>query len=232
MLGDYIRGLVDLVFPTTCYACQAYEPLDGHLLCAVCLEDLPWIATDAAPAALEGKDNFPSNIQFFDGLLYFTKSSPTQQLISEIKYNGQRELAHYLGLRLASKIESALPWHDYEIIPVPIHKKRRRLRGYNQAEELARPIAAHLGIPINISVLKRNHFETSQTQKGKRQRASVMQKSFSLVKSSTHIHTHTLPNALLIDDVITTGATIKSCVALLRTAGYKQISVISLAISI
>ncbi len=135
VVRKYIEGVGRVLFPRICYACQQYEPLHGHLLCNKCLKQLPWIPTQPiAEAALEGKEHFPRDVSFFDSLLYFTKHSKVQHLIKQIKYNGQRSLAWYLGQRLGQKLKNLeLDWSQYEIVPVPIHRKRKRQRGYNQA---------------------------------------------------------------------------------------------------
>ncbi len=227
-IRSYLEGFIELIFPSACFACQEFEPLHGHLLCIQCLEKLPWIAAGAAPGALEGKESFPPGIAFFDSLLYFSKSSKVQQLITAIKYNGQKELAQYLGKRLGEKIKDNLSIEGFEIIPVPIHSKRRRERGYNQAEEIALGMAPILGVNINKELLIRNQYELSQTTKDKRQRAARLEESFVINKKASAKQ----KNALLLDDVITTGATINSCVRQLRQCGYKEVFVVTLAVSI
>jgi len=228
MLRSTLEGLVELIFPTTCFACLEYEPLHDHLLCINCLENLPWIPEKAASAALEGKDNFPSGVHHFDSLLYFSKSSKVQQLITAIKYNGQKELAQYLGARLGEKIQNNFNGGNYEIIPVPVHKKRRRERGYNQAEEIALGLVSKITCPISKKLLIRNQYEQSQTSKDKHERAARLKESFTLNPSLSPQADH----AILVDDVVTTGATINSCVQQLKTCGYKNISVVTLAVSI
>jgi competence protein ComFC len=228
MLRSYLEGFIDLIFPTTCFACQEFEPLHEHLLCINCLKNLPWIAEDAAIGALEGKESFPPGIAFFDSLLYFSKISKVQQLITAIKYNGQKELAQYLGKRLGEKLTDKLSNESFEIIPVPIHIKRRRERGYNQAEEIAKGIAPILGANINKELLIRNQYEVSQTQKDKQQRAARLEESFII----NTLASAQKKNALLVDDVVTTGATINSCVQQLRQCGYKEVFVVTLAVSI
>ena len=228
MLRSLLTGFIELLFPTSCFACQEFEPLHDHLLCYNCIENLPWVDPGAAIAALEGKENFPSEIEVFDSLLYFSKSSKVQQLITAIKYNGQKELAQYLGKRLGKKIKGTLKLENYEVIPVPIHKKRRRERGYNQAEEIAAGLAPVLGFNVNKDLLFRNQYEQSQTKKDKRERAARLEESFAL---KTDIPSK-YKNALLVDDVITTGATINSCAKQLRKCGYKNIAVVTLAVSI
>lgn len=231
MLRPYLQGLSNLLFPETCYACEKYEPERKHLLCSVCLGNLPWIDNQgAAEAALTGKDHFPERILTFDSLLYFTKNSRTQHLISEIKYNGQKNLAQYLGERLGQKMKEAKEdWSDFELIPVPIHRKRLRERGFNQAHEIALGIQKILKVEINNEALIRTKHETSQTKKDKKERSEVLLSSF-----ASHPRAKKQPTkmALLIDDVITTGATVFTCSEVLRQLKYPKIAIVTLAISI
>lgn len=230
MLRKYWDGIVDLIFPPTCYACGQYEPLKDLLLCHPCNETLPWIENSAvAKAALEGKEHFPVDIEEINSLLFFTKSSKTQKLIQEIKYHDQRKLAVFLGELLGRKLQLENAITNYVLLPVPIHHKRLKERGYNQAYEIAKGIEAVTHIPIENDVLIRATFEGSQTAKNKYQRAQILNTAFTYnpltqVDRKKHI--------ILIDDVITTGSTVNSCTNQLKKAGFQNIEVACLAISI
>ena len=230
MLQKYWQGVVDLIFPPICYACGQYEPLKDLLLCHPCNETLPWIDhSGVAKAALEGKEHFPVDIEDINSLLFFTKNSKTQKLIQEIKYHGQRRLAVFLGELVGQKLKLEKDHSNSILVPVPIHHKRLRERGYNQAYEIAKGIQSSTEIPIENDILIRATFEGSQTAKNKYQRAKILDAAFTY-NSLTKVNRNT--NIILIDDVITTGATIRSCSNQLRKAGFKNIEVACLAISI
>jgi len=230
ILKDWLKDARDLVFPILCATCQRVEPDEDHLLCRPCIQQLSWIDSyKDAKAALVGKAYFPKDILHFDSLLYYTKSSRAQYLLKAIKYWGNSELAMFLGSKLSDNLDTDNLPNQATLIPVPLHPRRLKERGYNQAEEIAKGIITRQpNWKIDNHLLKRNIYESSQTKKGAQERSAILDKSFSVMSSSLPIDSH----LILIDDVITTGATVGACVSLLRDAGYHKISILSLAISI
>lgn len=150
--------------------------------------------------------------------LQFTRGSATQKIMHDIKYNNNVKLAHYIGnqfarLRLMEQVFDA-------IIPIPIHKSKLVKRGYNQSERIAQGIGEIIQCPILSNCLSRIHEIESQTEKSRIERFENTANVFKVEKSS-------LPNnarLLVIDDTLTTGATLESAVKTLNTAGYNNIS--------
>ena len=225
----YLKGLFHLVFPDLCYACKMNEPLRDTHFCLPCEHDLPYIRSyQDTKAALEGKESFPRDIGYYRSLFYYSKDGKVADMIHRIKYQGQYRIARYLGKQLALRIQADDKWEGYVMIPVPIHKKRRTERGFNQSEEIAKGIEHVIGATINTKILERSLYEHSQTGKGKLTRRQVLRSSFQIRKEAGPLPT----KVLLVDDVVTTGSTIGACVSVLRNNGASTIAVVSIGISI
>ncbi len=223
-----LEGLVHLIYPSLCIACQENDPFSDQRLCLPCLQELPFVYNSAdSMAALEGKDFFPPGIRYFRSLFYYTKESLVAEMIHRLKYNGQYRIGHYLGHLLSEKMQSEQSWSDYQIVPVPLHAKKRKSRGFNQAEEIAKGLQKGFTIPVRNNLLIRSRNESSQTAKDKWERSRILKESITIN------HTGQIPKrVLLVDDVITTGSTIAACANLLFEAGTKNLSVASLAVSV
>jgi len=197
-------------------------------LCLPCFETLPFIASMSdSRAALEGKDFFPDEVSSVQSLFYYSKDSHVADMIHRLKYKGQYRIGRYLGELLGQRMAKSSDWQEYTIVPVPIHPKRRRSRGYNQAEEIAQGLSATLAVPLIPDYLKRIKYERSQTGKDKHDRSSILRSSF-----IRNLRYEGLEKIILIDDVITTGSTINACTNELIRTSSPVIAVASLGISI
>lgn len=225
-LKEQLHSLLNLIYPSLCYSCRYVEPLISSNFCLSCLNTLPFVASAKdSKAALSGKDHFPKDIEFFQSLFYYTKEGNVAEMIHRIKYEGQYRTARYLGFLLGKELKGSKDWQEYRIVPVPIHIRRYRERGYNQAEEIAKGIATVLEIPIVPNGLKRTAYQASQTSKGKYSRSQILQSSFALKDPS-------LRKVLLVDDVVTTGSTINACFGALSKGSVQHVEVAALGISI
>jgi len=224
----YIDTVLGLIFPELCYACREYEPLHGSHFCLRCKEALPFVQTQYdAYAALEGKDFFPEKIKDYWSLFYYSKDSYVAEIIHRIKYEGQYRVARDLGVLLAKHLSKEQDFAGYNVIPVPIHKKRRRVRGYNQAEEIAKGFTSIIDIPVISDYLIRSKHDTSQTAKDKNERSQALKNSFAIDIDKTSPR-----KIILIDDVITTGSTINACYTQLAKKPFDKLIVASLGVSI
>lgn len=151
-------------------------------------------------------------------LLYFKKGSAYRKLIHKLKYNGNPEIGIYLGKLLAENLTEWATDIDY-IVPVPLHPKKKKIRGYNQSEMLANGLSEILKIPVDTHALIRSLFTQTQTRKARYERWENVKSVFEIADDKVFQDKH----ILLVDDIITTGATLEgSAQALL---GIKNIKI-------
>ncbi|MFA8298587.1 MAG: ComF family protein [Hyphomicrobiales bacterium] len=167
------------------------------------------------------EDCFYGKILFENGLILysFTKNSRIQKLVHGLKYYGRVDVGRHLGRALGHSIKLHFDKDMPEyIIPVPLHDKRKRKRGYNQSYILALGISDMINVPIDTISLIRKKNTSTQTQKSANERMENVNQAFSLVEANHLIGKH----VLLIDDILTTGSTINACVdALLKVSDIK-----------
>lgn len=158
-------------------------------------------------------------------LLHFVKGTPVQSLLHGLKYKQQPEIGHYFGEILGKKMKEEISlWQDVDVfVPVPLHPKKQKLRGYNQAEEFAKGLSVVTGIKIE-QLLKKNVATETQTTKSRLERYKNMAGMYSALPNC-NIYNH----IVLVDDVITTGATLEACIEALRKEYNGKISVVSIA---
>ncbi len=200
---------VGLFFPRLCLACNQPITFDETFICLDCQTTLP--ETDFH---LSKKNAFTER---FDGrlpiesaaaLFFFTKKSKTQHLIHQIKYEDKREAAFELGRCLGQKLVQQPHFQgiDY-IIPVPMHPKKRILRGFNQAELFANGLSEVMQTPVASSFLKKTKMTETQTKMSRLERMRNTEDVFHVTDPSVFSD----KNILIVDDVMTSGATLESC---------------------
>jgi ComF family protein len=165
-------------------------------------------------------------LQFAVAFLLFRKRGKVQRLLHRLKYNNHPEIGSTLGEVYGEELRQ----HYYDqkielIIPVPLHPTRKKKRGYNQSEEFGKGLAKSLARPCLPDILTRITATDTQTRKSKLQRWQNVKEVFHVAKPEEVRH----KNILLIDDVITTGATIEACALMLLNAGCSSISIASIA---
>lgn len=226
-LGD---GLMTLLYPRLCLNCQrAVTAGQRPQLCLPCANDLAltehWLLPEnAVTDRLAGR--LP--ITFGAALLAFNTGTVCQQLIHALKYYHRPEVGVQLGEQLGQLLREVPSLNDLDgIVPVPIHARRRHERGYNQAERIAEGLALALGRPVYPDALRRVVFKGSQTKRNHYERVENTRDSFGLGQgdfAGRHL--------LIVDDVLTTGATVDFCGNVLL-AGHEglRLSVATLAIA-
>ena len=218
-----IRDFLDLLFPRTC--CGCHRPLVGNeqFFCLHCATQLPY-HNDAFTLQQKLAGRLP-NVQIF-ALLQFTPGGLVKKLLHEIKYKGNTDLAIELGRKMGLKLIKDPNFCEIDVlIPVPLHPSRQRARGYNQSEKIAVGISEITGIPCDTKVLSRVQKSVTQTRKNRDDRWKNVKDIFA-VKDPTVLSNKTV---LLIDDVITTGATLEACGQTLLKAGVGGIKVAAMA---
>lgn len=229
MLMKFLTNLISLFYPDLCIICGNNLVEGEQFLCLHCLHKIPktfYHLRDSNPAEQRLRGKIP--YEKISSFLYFEKGGETQKMIHQIKYKGNKKFARWLGELMAEDIKKSTFFNDIDyIVPVPSHKKRIRQRGFNQAEELAKGISQTTNIPINTDCLQKTGSNISQTRKGVYERWINNQYVFSLKDE----HSFSGKHILLIDDVMTTGATLESCAQCITTCNNTKISILTLAIT-
>jgi ComF family protein len=167
-------------------------------------------------------------ISGFTSLFVFEKEKELQHIIHGLKYDGKFQIGLFLGRLIAKELSRQLDeWKIDFIIPVPLHHLKRAERGYNQAEFIAKGIRSVLKIPINTNSIKRKRFTETQTSLKLVERKENLKDAFT-IKRKNNLKGKTI---LLLDDVITTGATISECGKILLDKGTANIYAASVAIA-
>jgi len=225
------------VFPRLCFICDAPGRTPGNWFCPECEHDLTCAIKDRTACPRCGQNN---NIRSctctiawdypFTAIHSFLDYSDTVQAIMQlVKYRGMRNLALYMGQFCAQTTTHADLFNDIDcLIPIPLHRKRLRKRGYNQAEWFARGIQhIHPHIPTITNVLERTRDTKTQTSLDRQDRQDNVEHAFSIIPEAAPSIAG--KQIMLVDDVITTGATTAAATRALLTAGCKGVTVLSLA---
>ena len=224
------RGLRSLLYPTLCLNCRRPVTDDQRpQLCVGCAIELSetryWeLPENAVTDRLRGRLDLVSGT----ALYHFNVGSVCQSLIHALKYYRRPEIGAQLGERLGERLKGRPLLADLAgIVPVPIHPARRETRGYNQAEMIADGLAGVLGVPVYPNALRRTSFSGSQTKKSRFERVQNVASVFRAYRgdfAGRHL--------LLVDDVLTTGATLDFCGnALLEAHEGCRVSIATLAIA-
>lgn len=221
------RDLFRLLFPELCAACGRLLYRAENEVCTICLYQLPYTdhhlyADNKTARKLWGRIPFHAAMS----LLHFKKGGSVQELVHQLKYRNRQRLGIQLGRILGEKLASAMLYRNIDyIIPVPLHRNKERSRGYNQSLCIAEGIAHTLNVPILKEVLIRTKASSSQTQKSRYKRYENMKEVFEVRRGARLNGLH----ILLVDDVITTGATIESCAIVLQQHHIGKLSIAALA---
>lgn len=224
-----LRGFGQLFFPALCLGCRRAVSAHAELLCVGCSAALPE-RDDHLYADNEVTDRLAGRLPLVSGAAAYTFRDGTvcQRLIHDLKYHHRPDVGRALGRRFGERLADRPALADLTaIVPVPLHARRRRQRGYNQAEEIAGGLAEALGVPVVADALRRREFRGSQTRRGKLERLANVETSFVAYRGD-----HRGGHLLLVDDVLTTGATLDFCgQALLNAHPGVRISVATLAVA-
>lgn len=196
-------------------------------LCLICLHDLPktyfWdYPTTPIDQLFWGKLNVESACAF----LHFEKASKTQNLLHRFKYEGQRTIGLELGKAFAQILVEKNWFTDIDvIIPIPLHPSKEMRRGYNQSAYIANGMGEVFGVEVRNRALKRLVASESQTRKSRFARAENVERVFELA----HLNAVRGKNVLLVDDVVTTGATLEAAGKVILEAGAAKLHIATLA---
>lgn len=225
----YAEALLHMIYPHLCKGCAIDIPQAEQHLCASCLSSLPFTcfekhADNPAEKIFFGR----TNIQAAMGLLYFTKDSLVQSLVHQIKYEGAKELAVFMGKMIGRAMLNEARFGAIDLLlPLPLSRGREKQRGYNQSTLLSEGISSVLQVPVKATALQRLSSQGTQTHKSREERWLQMHQQFICPQPNTLAGR----NILLVDDVITTGATLDACASILNAIHGVKTSIATLAIA-
>jgi ComF family protein len=226
-IREYSTDLYRLFFPQICGGCDTPLSKGEQHLCVHCRLELPFTKFETL------KDNLVEKIfhgrieiEFATSLLFFSKSEKVQTILHNIKYNEQKELAVFMGRILGRKLQNN-PWLKdvTTVIPVPLHPKKLHLRGYNQSELFAEGVSEILQLDLQTKNLVRTVNTATQTSRTRTERWENVENVFSVTNRNALSGNH----VLLVDDVLTTGATLESAAQTLKDACNCRVSIATLA---
>lgn len=223
------QDLLDFFFPKICASCDRALVTNERVICTNCRNNLP-----LANIHLQKRNEIEklfygrTRIENATALLVFEKKGTTQRLMHDLKYRGNKAVSEELGKWSAKNLQET-SWHSQidAVVPVPLHKTRLRKRGYNQVEGFGKIIATALNIPYNDSCLIKTHGVKTQVFKNLAARFKNVEHSFEIDLKTTKALEN--KHILLVDDIITTGATLETCAEKLLEISGTKISIATMA---
>lgn len=228
MISVLRKALFSLLFPRTCPTCGAYvgeQALPGQI-CDECLLNLP--RTEQDMLRQNSTESVLADVKKFErgaAFLFYEKDNPIQTLIHKMKYADQPLIGYRLGRQAALEFQYSDFFEGIDvIIPMPLHKKRLRERGYNQSEYIAQGISEITGIPVDNTHVTRIKDTPQQALQSGEERKHNVADAFATNRPEQMRHKH----ILVVDDLITTGETMKACLKAMRTFKGATFSVFAL----
>jgi ComF family protein len=226
----FLRSLLQLFFPHNCCGCNSNLLSDDFLFCLYCEAGMP----------LTRFEDFERNpverifwgrveIQAAAAHVYFTRGSSIQHCLHLLKYKKRKEVGEYFGLRMGKAIRQSGRFELCEIIvPLPLFPSREKKRGFNQSRVIAECISAQLHIPVVADAVIRTKKTETQTRKSRIQRWKNIEHAFEILNQQTVRGKH----ILLVDDVITTGASLEACALALQKISGVRVSIYCMAYTV
>ena len=224
---QFLRDVFHLFYPNICFGCFNHLLKNETILCLNCRHDLPLTNFSNEENNLIEKAFYGRiPVQSATALFYYFKKSTVQNLIHSLKYKGQQQIGTFIGSWLADEMLASERFQDLDaIIPVPLHRKKFKKRGYNQVSTFGKELSKKMNIPLIENSLLKVTGTATQTKKLRLDRWLNVQKLFVVANSSQLENRH----ILLIDDIITTGATLEACYMALEKVNNIKISIACMA---
>lgn len=224
-----LRDFLDLFFPNYCLTCPNPLVKGETLLCTGCCYDLPQTTYHQEPNNIIFRQLLGQlPVTHAMAMYQFRQSGRVQQLLHHLKYKNKPIIGKILGKKYGTLLREAQMHRTFDlIVPVPLHRSRLRQRGYNQSDFFAKGLAETLRIPWSNKYLQCVKKTATQTKKGKIERLDGLESTFHTTHAATTLSDKHL---LLVDDVMTTGATLAACGAALLATGIRQVSTATIAV--
>lgn len=224
-----LQSLRSLFFPESCSSCDGELLATEHILCTGCRHTLP--VTDfhryndtSIKKVFYGR----LSLQETTALLYFEKRGLVQELMHNLKYRGDEKISEALGNWLGTELSEITAYQNVDaVVPVPIHPKKKKIRGYNQVEGFGKALAIHLNARYVDDVLIKSKNTKTQVFKGRFTRGDQVLDAFSVTSDLSLTGRH----ILLCDDILTTGATLEACALQLLKIPNVTLSIAVMAIA-
>ena len=230
-LVEWKDDISHLIYPNCCLICDSELPNKNIPICHFCENDLPYTLFESYTHETNMDKLFWGRVPVAStySLLYFEKETSTQAILHGIKYQNKKKLAIEFGKRIGKQLSQQASFDSIDcLLPIPLHPKKEYLRGYNQSLLIAEGISLEKNLPIETKGVKRIKHGESQTKKSRFKRWDNVQNTFRIDPKLIGTYKH----IALVDDVVTTGATIEACINEINEIFPNlKISIITLAIA-
>lgn len=234
-MGNGLTHMANVLYPGKCPICEKVTGTASISCCSSCERELPFITGERCmkcgkPVAEEETqyclDCSKKKHLFEQGLALWSYDSRVKQAVYRFKYKNRREYAAYFGRELVRHYYRQMEgWGADAVLPVPLHAKRYKKRGFNQAELLAKEIGRYLHLPVYADFLLRMKNTKPQKELNEKERQKNLKNAFKIDENSVK-----LKKVILVDDIYTTGATVDIISEVLKEAGIDKVYVVSLCI--
>jgi len=228
-MTEMIEDFIGLIYPNLCLTCNNVLMKQETLICTNCMIGLPrthYHLVDNNPIELIfwGRVKIEKATAYF----IFQKGSRYQKLLHQLKYKGERGIGVEMGKKFGAELMQNNYFKEVDlIVPVPLHPKKEKKRGYNQSLAIAEGLALQLGKEICTDVLYRKHYSETQTRKGRFDRWQNVNELFDIINPEKIQNKH----LLLVDDIVTTGSTLEACANALLKSDNVKVSIAALGYS-
>jgi len=224
---EYLKDFIALIYPEVCGVCDNVLHSHERYFCLDCIIKLPRTNYHQFPDNPIEKSFWGKfKIEKAAAFLFFQRGEKVQHLIHQLKYGGRKEIGYEIGKEYGKELLKSSVFSNVDVIvPIPLHRMKKKSRGYNQSEMFAKGLAEVMKIETDFDSVERVAYTETQTKKKRFARFSNVESIFKVVKPERLEGKH----ILLVDDVITTGATIGSCAAPLLEVKDVRVSIAGIA---
>lgn len=227
IVHKFLRNVSDIFLPRLCLGCKIPIHPTENILCIFCRYELPLTQSLQSLEENEIHQRSDAFIKYAYGYFYYDKTELPRSLLYNFKYKGLTKIGVYLGQVMALHIQKSKLQSCDGLLPVPLHRKRLRKRGFNQSEILAKSIGAILGIPVISGAVTRLRHTKSQTKGPLSKRVSNTTNTFSYTLGSLDRYRH----IIIVDDIITTGSTLDGVYTAIAKDASCMVSYICLGVT-
>lgn len=227
---EVLQDFYNIFFPKICLTCGEEVENKEQLICFYCISELPLTNFSYRPEnRLESSFIGRIPVKSATSLLYFHKKGLVQKLMHQLKYRNKQEIGHFFGNWLGEEMKNSNRFEQIDmILLVPLHPDKQKKRGYNQVTTFAEQMAIKLNAELRSDLLIKVSASKTQTLKNRKERSLNKENDFKLLESDSLEDKH----ILIVDDIITSGATLEACCMQLYRVNGIRISLASMALTV